>query len=380
MKTCTQSKSVTHTVFISSMLLILCISISPAQHNITSVRLEMILSNSNAKSVSLACGVDENGSDSLDLILGERELPPVPSSEIFDVRFIGAVSTIRLGQGSLIDFRKMYTVVSGATINYRVSYQAGTGNQAVSLKMPQRFHQAISRVIVDGKYVSAGDSIVSTSPTGFFDITIEFDWALITYLATPSSVSFHVSNKDTKLPDPVRIHIRPNVQNVPWNVLTIDKWISVDKTSGFDIEEITVRLTSLNFPTGITTGSLTIWDGTGFSKVTTIPVEVVMTLSSEHMLDKSSFTIGEVYPQPVYKGQYVTLPLALPENQSATCRIMDVLGRVCRILYHDGSTRAGEATIEWDLQDFDGHALPRGMYTATVRVGNSQQSKIILVK
>ncbi len=56
-------------------------------------------------SITLKFGIDPTATNGLDSHLNEFELPPLPPSSVFDIRFVGATIGIDLGNGTLRDYR-----------------------------------------------------------------------------------------------------------------------------------------------------------------------------------------------------------------------------------------------------------------------------------
>jgi hypothetical protein len=104
------------------MLLLGRIATTPSQ----SVDLLLEVRESAGRSQTLHFGLGSEATDSLDTILGETELPPLPPAGAFDARFVGHDIGINLGQGTLRDFRRG----DGSTMDtciHEVAYQVGTG-------------------------------------------------------------------------------------------------------------------------------------------------------------------------------------------------------------------------------------------------------------
>ncbi len=71
--------------------------------------------------------MDSTATDGIDSHLGEEELPPVPPSGVFDVRFIGHDIGINLGEGVLKDYRYGKSNFVGVKI-HELKYQPGRGS------------------------------------------------------------------------------------------------------------------------------------------------------------------------------------------------------------------------------------------------------------
>lgn len=82
------------------------------------------VTNGSQENETLNFGIDPLGTDGLDLILGEQNLPPLPPDGIFDSRFIFPNNTF----SSLIDIRQS----SPAQITYNLKFLAGSGGFPVT--------------------------------------------------------------------------------------------------------------------------------------------------------------------------------------------------------------------------------------------------------
>jgi hypothetical protein len=76
----------------------------------------------------------------------------------------------------------------------------------------------------------------------------------------------------------------------------------------------------------------------------------------------------ELATQPNPFGPRVTLAFELPARDRAEIRILDVSGRLVRVL-PPRVLGTGRHTLSWDGQDDGGHAAPSGIYFAHLRAG-----------
>lgn len=78
---------------------------------------------------TLYFGIDPAGSDSIDIFLGEYQLPPMPPAGIFDCRFIGGdlVPPLQFGQGLNRDYRQGSESFAGSKL-HEMQFQKGSGS------------------------------------------------------------------------------------------------------------------------------------------------------------------------------------------------------------------------------------------------------------
>ncbi len=84
------------------------------------------------------------------------------------------------------------------------------------------------------------------------------------------------------------------------------------------------------------------------------------------------------YPNPFNPS--VRIPFRLAEDAEATIDVLDLRGRVVRVLA-DAPFAAGRHEVVWDGTDAAGQRLPSGAYLARLRSGGVEQARLVsLVK
>lgn len=91
------------------------------------INVPLVLSDSSTTQ-TIYFGLDLRATDTLDAILGETELPPLPPSEVFDVRFVGTDIGMNIGLGSLRDYRSGDGNTSGTRI-HEIGFQVAPGRK-----------------------------------------------------------------------------------------------------------------------------------------------------------------------------------------------------------------------------------------------------------
>lgn len=77
----------------------------------------------------LLVGLDSEATDSIDALFGEEELPPLPPPGIFDARLIAENSGVNLGNGSLVDIRRL--IHNQTQKIFRIALQYGNNSQTI---------------------------------------------------------------------------------------------------------------------------------------------------------------------------------------------------------------------------------------------------------
>lgn len=82
---------------------------------------------------TLYFGVNSTGTNGIDAALGEEELPPVPPSQVFDIRWTNIPGT-SFGEGVKKDYRAYASPSQADT--FKIKFQAGTGDYPVTISWP----------------------------------------------------------------------------------------------------------------------------------------------------------------------------------------------------------------------------------------------------
>jgi hypothetical protein len=93
----------------------------------TAINVPVVLSDSTATQ-TIYFGLDSRATDTLDAVLGESELPPLPPSEVFDVRFVGTDIGVDIGLGSLRDYRNGDGTTRGTRV-HEIGFQVAPGRK-----------------------------------------------------------------------------------------------------------------------------------------------------------------------------------------------------------------------------------------------------------
>ncbi len=135
----------------------LCFTFNPSD----SVR-EYVTIGDNSHSFQLKFGLDPRGTDTIDAVLGEFEIPPLPPTGVFDARFIGTNLSppINIGQGLWKDIRNGNGDLIGIRY-HQLKFQMGYNSNTISISW--NFPRGINGKLYD----LYGGVIVNDTMTGF---------------------------------------------------------------------------------------------------------------------------------------------------------------------------------------------------------------------
>ncbi len=116
---------------------------------------------------TLYFGLDQTATDSIDVSLGESDLPPYPPTGVFDARWILPENNFNGSLSSWKDYRFAAGFPFSGTIEYRLKYQSAEG--AALMSFSWNFPPEVTGLlqdIVNGTLVD-----VSISGTGVYELT-----------------------------------------------------------------------------------------------------------------------------------------------------------------------------------------------------------------
>ena len=127
---------------------------------------------------ALTLGLDPEATDGIDPALGEQEQPPVPPSEVFDVRLVDDnVSASGFGEGLLTDIRPGGAQFEG-TKQHEIRFQAESGAElTIAWDLPEGITGTIQNVPdggVYGKSMSGSDSLTVEAGAPNALVTLEY--------------------------------------------------------------------------------------------------------------------------------------------------------------------------------------------------------------
>jgi hypothetical protein len=309
---------------------------------------------------TLHFGIDPAATSGIDAALGEKELPPLPFTEIFDARFIGT----GLGEGVLKDFREG-TIAAGGTTVHRLKYQKGGGLVVtISWDLPDgvtgRLNDIILGTLIDVAMNGTGSYTV-TNPDGFnqLDMTVQYAAGL------PIELSRFVAT------------VMPNGQ------VRLD-WTTVTETNnyGFEIQKAPGSPNGFStIPNSFVAGNGTtvqehlyfyVDEGSGsgvwFYRLKQIdldgtvhyplPIRMDIVLSVDKK-PPESFGLMRNFPNPFNPGTTITFDL--PDESVVSLTVYSVLGeRICTLL--ESRQVGGAHSIWWSGERESGGMTAAGVY------------------
>ncbi len=351
-----------------------------AQTHAQQVTIPFLVKNNRGQESTVLTGLHEAATKGLDASIGEQELPPVPPSEIFDVRLVSPAQGITLGEGSLLDFRPWPGSGQTVTETYRIRYQAGRTWPSVTLLVPPALHSGIKTLRINNNVAKAGDSLVTQFATGDINISVEYTLTPLTFTVAPSSVVFSLSTRDTVLPAAKTVRVTPSITTASWSASASASWITLSRTSGTGAQDLAIGVNHLAFENGRTSGEVRIRQSFANPPVI-IPVHVDMVLSAGGAPEAADFSLGDVYPNPAdATGGGAVLAYTLERASAVSVSVHDALGRRVRLIEASAQRAAGRHTAQWDLHDDAGRRPAAGMYLLRVDVAGVSRIRSVVLR
>ena len=162
--------------------LLTLIVLGAIQAQTPAVEISLMVSDGSGGTQQLRFGLDPTATDGIDASLGESELAPIPSSGVFDARFVGDDIGLSLGRGILKDYRQGSATMVG-TKAYEIRYQVGTGTSIVlSWNLPSgvtgRLQDIIAGTYLDQAMNGTGTYTI-TSPGVFSKLKMTIGYGVI---------------------------------------------------------------------------------------------------------------------------------------------------------------------------------------------------------
>ena len=124
--------------------------------------------------------------------------------------------------------------------------------------------------------------------------------------------------------------------------------------------------------------------GSGDGYASIISIEIVLTIEDITALESvpESFKLYQNYPNPFNPSTRIRIDIPVSSRDVARTRvsISNIRGQVVRVLVDEART-PGSYEINWDGRDEQGLPVPSGLYLYTVRFGEVEATKnMLLVK
>lgn len=346
---------------------ILLLAANAAAQEYRGVTLEFFVDNGEGRTQRLAAGIREDATSGIDQGLEEAELPPQPPNEIFDARLISTPGISQLGLGSLADYRPFPSSPSSET--YTISYQAGENASGVTLLWTDPLPGRITSLMIDGEDMSGKSSVESQFMTGQFVIEIGFDPAPLSYEASPNPLTIMVNNNEP-LPT-VDLTITPKGDpDASWMLSTDADWLTMIPGYGEGEQTVAVSVNTQRLPAGTYQATIRVRSQV-YRADLDVPVQMEMVVGVEDVPAVDGLWLGQNYPNPFNPSTMIELDLGSGDQGTpATLRVYDLLGRQVMDLSSSLDASSGVQRVR-----FDASTLPGGVYTYTLRTGQTVRSR-----
>jgi hypothetical protein len=340
------------------------------------VTLGLTVTNGKGRSQYLELGVKQGASSGIDPQLGESELPPLPPSQIFDVRFLDTPGKSQLGNGSLNDYRAIQSVTAPFTTSFTVGYQGGEGVTSVAFAWPTPYPGRISKVVIDGTDMSGKTTYTTQFGQGQSTIDITFNFLPLSFQVSPASLSFLAGDRD---PLPAKtLTITPQGDlNGSWQIVPADAWLSASPTSGNGATDVTVSINTNQIPAGTYTSTLLVRSPQEPASAD-VPVTLTFTVATDELPAPNGMKLAGNYPNPFTPVTMISVDLGhqIDEASAPALKVFDATGRLVADLSSKVERRSGMQSIR-----FDGNNLAAGIYRCTLSFGGYEQTRTMtLVK
>ena len=350
---------------LSFVLVLVFSAIGVAQN--AQIEFPLILKDAAGDSAVLWFGVDPSGTDGIDKHLQEEELPPLPPSKVFDVRFIGDdINLPQIGLGSFRDIRRGDATFSGE-VKHGIALQT-TNNSRLTIYWD--FPENITGNLVD----LYGGTYLKKLMSGKGELSISLVTVVNRILMT---VNYKAPSLTISSPN-------------GGEVLRIYEDAAFEWTSNFVKGEVTLFLsrdngaTFENLAQAENTGSY-VWTVAGapsdacLLKITDATGAVIdhsdATFSIQHITEATSavqptnFEVSPNYPNPF--NPQTTIEFYAPFAAPIKAEIINAAGQYVRTLT-DQVFSAGKHALIWNGLDDSGKKAAGGIYFYRIRFGENQ--------
>lgn len=151
----------------SLLFIILCFSLSFAQQQEPTVKVPITIDDGAGASRTMFFGLDTLGTDGIDIIFGESDVPPFPPAGAFEARFFLPENNFSGTLGSYIDIRNAPSFPFTGQKEFRLAYQPGFGPVInVSWNFPHNQVTGVLQDIITGTLIN-----VPMADSGMFTVT-----------------------------------------------------------------------------------------------------------------------------------------------------------------------------------------------------------------
>jgi hypothetical protein len=355
---------------LSSAIIFVLATAGALAQEISGAGLGFTVTNGKGRSQYVELGIRQGASTGLDPQFGESELPPLPPSQIFDIRFLDTPGKSQLGNGSLNDYRPIQSTTSPFSATYTLGFQGGEGVSTVNIAWLTPYPGRISKVTIDGNDMTGKNEYNTQFGQGQSTIEVTYNFLPLTFQVLPTSLSFTAGDRDP-LPSKVLTVTPQGDVSASWQIVASDPWLSVSPTTGNGAMDVTVSINTNQIPTGVYTSSLLVRSPQEPGGVD-VPVTLTFTVGTDAVRAANGMSLSANYPNPFSTATSIVFDLGPnPSNAGGkSLKVYDVAGR----LVADFSTRIA-AKSGTQIVSFDGSGLTAGFYRYTLTSGGHELSR-----
>ncbi len=337
---------------------------------ISGVTLGFTVSNGKGRSQYLELGVKQGASSGIDPQVGESELPPLPPSQIFDVRFLDTPGKSQLGNGTLNDYRAIQSTTTPFTTSFTIGYQGGDGVSSVNIAWVTPYPGRISKVVIDGTDMTGKTSINTQFGQGQSTVDVTFNFLPLSFQVSPSSLTFNTGDRDP-LPSKLLTITPQGDVNGSWMIVATDPWLSASPSSGNGTTDVTVSINTNQIAAGTYNSTLRIRSPQEPASAD-VPVTLTFFVAADEVVAPNGMKLAGNYPNPFTPVTMISIDLGQHTDAAGqpVLRVFDAAGRLVADLSSKIERRNGIQSIH-----FDGSSLAAGLYRYTLSFGGYEQSK-----
>lgn len=334
------------------------------------VSVAFTVTNGQGMSQNLNLGIMEGATRGMDQSFGESELPPLPPTEIFDVRVVSTPGKSNLGLGSLSDFRPVASTSDPFTEVYTIAYQAGVGASSVVIGWATPLSSRVTKMVIDGQDVTSMKEVTTSFAQGQATVEITYNYRPLRFEANPVELFLDASNR--KPPPSTTVEITPvGDSQANWSIQKDADWLNVQPQTGIGAQTVTVQVNTILLPAGTYNTTLRVRSPV-YPAQLDIPVTLRMTVGVSEVSAPNGMSLKQNYPNPFGSaagkaGSATWIELGLGQqdiDEQVSLKVYDVFGREIADLSPMIKRVPGVQVLRYEPRGF-----VSGVYTYRLRQG-----------
>ncbi|MBN1480282.1 T9SS type A sorting domain-containing protein [candidate division KSB1 bacterium] len=345
------------------------------------IEINLFVADDVGASHTLTCGLHPAATDTIDVSLGEAELPPFPPTGVFEARFVGHdINMPKLGEGTYTDFRQG-DAATADTVTHELRYQVGEGSSVtIYWSLPPgitgRLTDLIGGVVVDEPMVNT-DSLMVDNPGAVDRLIMRLYYLVIPappQLVSPTNESCDIS-PDTllvwhRVRNAATYHIQLAKQTDFAEIVASDSGI-VDTT--YAVADLQAATTYYWRVQAQNTKGKSPW-----SDVWQFTVEPETSAAQKDQLGVHDFVVLQNYPNPF--NPHTTIDYIVPYSGHVRIAVYNIEGRLIKTLVEENQN-AGRYSVIWNGKNETGRNMPSGAFFVRLEAGGVvRMKKMILMR